>query len=119
MRTLAEHLLDPTLPLTADSAGLPSLHIQYEKRAVTIATVVYFVQDGAAVPLLNTLLRPAQFADVQAEFAEFNADTERGWARLAIESARNIDVEADELVRKAEALRAQSQQLNWAFIDRA
>lgn len=117
MRTLAEHLLDPNLPLATVDAGFPPLHIQHENRAVNVAAAVYYVEDGAAVAIINALVRPAQFSAIEAEVAELNTNTERGWARLAIESAQNLDNEADELMRQVEALRTQSKALNWAFID--
>lgn len=117
MNTLAEHLLDPNLPLTAAEGNLP-LHIQHEKRAFTIAAAVFSIRDGQPQVIVNTMLRPEQFAAIQAEVAEFNADTELGWARLGMESARNIDAEADELLKQVEALRKQSLDLGFAFSDR-
>lgn len=109
--TLAEHLLDPALPVDAQALSFPTLHIQHQKTAVNISTAIFYLVEGVAAVLVNGMLRPAQFDAMSAEVAAFNDDPRAGWAGLAAAAAAHLVDEQSELDQEAAALRRRAQQL--------
>lgn len=114
MNTLAEHLLDPHLSAHAAVEDGPTfpLQMQHEKRAVTIAAAVFYVEDGIPVVIVNAMFRPAEFEALSAEIAEFNADPQRGWAQLAFACHSQLFDEAEQLEEQARRLYRQANDLN-------
>ena len=114
MNTLAEHLLDPHLSAHAAVEEGPAfpLHVQHEKRAVTVAAAVFYVQDGQPVVIVNGMFRPAEFAELTAEVSSFNVDPKKGWSQLAFASHNHLNEEADELERQVDQLRREADALD-------
>lgn len=114
MNALAEHLLDPHLSAHAAVEEGPTfaLHVQHEKRAVTVAAAVFYVDEGVPVVIVNGLFRPAEFEALSVEVAEFNADPQKGWSRLAFACYNHLVDEAEKLEEQVRLLRRQADELD-------
>lgn len=114
MNTLAEHLLDPNLSAHAAVESGPTfpLHVQHEKRAVTVSAAVFYVEDGTPVIIVNGMFRPAEFEELTAEIAEFNTDPQKGWSQLAFAGYNQLVDEAEKLQEQARLLHRQADELD-------
>ena len=105
MNALTEHLQAAAFVAAHRTGAGPRLHLHMQPMRATTAAVVYALDGTTPVPVIQTMLRPAEVPQLQRAVTEHNAAPERGWQLLT-------DGAAADLRAQAAALRADAARLD-------